>query len=43
METSLRLALATLATALSPLAFAHASLVASFPARDAVLTSLMWQ
>jgi methionine-rich copper-binding protein CopC len=38
MKTSLRLALATLATALSPLALAHASLVASFPARDAVLT-----
>ena len=39
MKTSLRLALATLATALSPLAFAHASMVDSFPAKDQVLTA----
>ena len=38
MKISSRLALAALASALSPLAFAHASLVASFPARGAVLT-----
>ena len=38
MKTPLRLALATLATALSPLAFAHASLVASFPAKGQTLT-----
>jgi len=39
MKTSSRLALATLAATLSPLAFAHASLVASFPAQGAVLTA----
>lgn len=38
MTTPLRLALATLATAFSPLAFAHASLVDSFPAKGAVVT-----
>ena len=38
MKTSLRLALATLAATLSPLVFAHAALVASFPAKGAVLT-----
>ena len=38
MKTSSRLALAVLASALSPLAFAHATLVASFPAKGAVLT-----
>lgn len=38
MKTPLRLAFATLATAFSPLAFSHALLVASFPAKDAVLT-----
>ena len=37
MKTSLRLALATIAAALSPLAVAHASLVASFPDKGAVL------
>ena len=38
MNTPLRLALATLAAALSPLAFAHASLVDSFPAKGQTLT-----
>ena len=38
MKTPLRVALATLAAALSPLAFAHASLVGSFPAKDQVMT-----
>ena len=38
MKTSSRLALALLAAALSPLAVAHASLVASFPDKGAVLT-----
>jgi hypothetical protein len=37
MKTSLRLALAALAAAASPFAFAHASLVASSPARNQVL------
>jgi methionine-rich copper-binding protein CopC len=39
MKTSTRLAIATLATALSPLALAHASLVASLPTKDQVLTA----
>ena len=39
MQTPLRLALATLAATLSPLASAHASLVASFPARDQTLAA----
>ena len=38
MKLSLRLALALLAAAASPLAFSHALLVASFPAKDAVVT-----
>ena len=38
MNTSLRIALATLAVAISPLASAHASLVDSFPAKGAVVT-----
>jgi methionine-rich copper-binding protein CopC len=38
MKTPLRVALATLAAALSPHAFAHASLVSSFPAKDQVMT-----
>ena len=38
MNTPLRVALATLATALSPLAFAHATLVSSFPAKGQVMT-----
>ena len=38
MKTPLRLALATLAVAVTPLAFAHASLVASFPAKGQVMT-----
>jgi methionine-rich copper-binding protein CopC len=38
MKTPLRLTFAALAAAFSPLAFAHTSLVASFPARDAVVT-----
>ena len=38
MTTPLRIAFATLAAALSPLAFAHASLVESFPARGQTLT-----
>ncbi len=38
MNTPLRLALATLAAAASPLAFAHASLVGSFPAKGQVVT-----
>ena len=38
MKTPLRVALATLATVLSPLAFAHASLVDSFPAKGQVMT-----
>jgi methionine-rich copper-binding protein CopC len=37
MKTSLRLALAALAAATSPFAFAHASLVASSPARNQLL------
>ena len=39
MNHSLRIALATLAATLSPLAFAHASMVDSFPAKDQVLTA----
>ena len=39
MNTPLRIALATLAATLSPLAFAHASMVDSFPAKDQVLTA----
>ena len=38
MNTPLRIALATLAAALSPLAFAHASLVDSFPAKGQTVT-----
>ncbi|MEO5686050.1 MAG: copper resistance CopC family protein [Burkholderiaceae bacterium] len=38
MNTPFRLALATLAAALSPLAFAHATLVDSFPAKGQTLT-----
>jgi hypothetical protein len=38
MNTPLRLAVATFAAAASPLAFAHASLVGSFPARGQVVT-----
>ena len=38
MTTPLRIALATLAATLSPLAFAHASLVESFPAKGQTLT-----
>lgn len=38
MKTTLRLALATLATALSPFAFAHATVVGSFPAKDQAVT-----
>jgi len=38
MTTPLRLALATFAATLSPLAFAHATLVDSFPARGQTLT-----
>jgi methionine-rich copper-binding protein CopC len=38
MNHPLRIALATLATALSPLACAHASLADSFPARGQTLT-----
>ena len=38
MKTPLRLALATLVAAISPLAFAHASLVGSFPAKGQVMT-----
>ena len=38
MKSSLRIALATLAVALSPLARAHASLVDSFPAKGQVMT-----
>jgi methionine-rich copper-binding protein CopC len=38
MNNPLRLAVATLAAALSPLAFAHASLVDSFPAKGQTLT-----
>jgi methionine-rich copper-binding protein CopC len=38
MNTPLRIALATLAATLSPLAFAHASLVDSFPAKGQTLT-----
>jgi methionine-rich copper-binding protein CopC len=37
MKTSSKLALATAALALSPLAFAHAQLVASSPAKDQAL------
>ncbi len=37
MKTSIRLALAAAAVAASPLALAHASLVASLPAKDQVL------
>ena len=39
MNTPLRLALATLAATLSPLVFAHASLVDSFPAKGQVLSA----
>lgn len=39
MQTPLRLALATLAATLSPLAFAHASLVDSFPAKGQTLAA----
>lgn len=39
MNTPLRIALATLAATLSPLAFAHATLVDSFPAKGQVLTA----
>jgi len=39
MNTPLRIALATLAATLSPLVFAHASLVDSFPAKDQVLAA----
>ena len=38
MTTSLRLALATLAATFSPLVFAHASLVDSFPAKGQTLS-----
>ncbi len=38
MNISTRIALATLASALSPLAFAHAALVDSFPAKDQTVT-----
>lgn len=38
MTTPLRIAFATLAATLSPLAFAHASLVESFPAKGQTLT-----
>jgi len=38
MKSSLRGALATLAATFSPLVFAHASLVDSFPAKDQVMT-----
>ena len=38
MKSSLRIALATLAVTLSPLALAHASLVDSFPAKGQVMT-----
>jgi copper resistance protein C len=38
MDIPLRLAVATLAAAASPLAFAHAALVGSFPAKGQVLT-----
>ena len=38
MKSSLRIALATLAVTLSPLALAHASLVDSFPAKGQMLT-----
>ena len=38
MTTPLRLALATVAATLSPLAFAHASLVDSFPAKGQTLS-----
>ena len=38
MNTPLRLALAALAAAASPLALAHASLVGSFPAKGQVMT-----
>ena len=39
MKSSLRIALATLAVTLSPLALAHASLVDSFPAKGQVMTA----
>ena len=39
MTTPLRLALATFAATLSPLAFAHASLVDSFPAKGQTLAA----
>ena len=39
MKTSSRFALAALASALSPLAIAHALMVDSFPAKDQVLTA----
>ena len=38
MNHTTRIALATLAATLSPLAFAHASLVDSFPAKDQTVT-----
>lgn len=38
MNNALRIALATLAATLSPLAFAHASLVDSFPAKGQTVT-----
>ncbi len=38
MNIPLRIALAAVAVALSPLASAHASLVGSFPAKDQVMT-----
>jgi methionine-rich copper-binding protein CopC len=39
MNTPLRLALATLAATLSPLVFAHAAMVDSFPAKGQVLAA----
>ena len=39
MNTPLRIALATLAATLSPLVFAHATMVDSFPAKGQVLTA----
>jgi len=39
MNTPLRIALATLAATLSPLVFAHAAMVDSFPAKGQVLTA----
>jgi methionine-rich copper-binding protein CopC len=39
MNTPLRIALATLAATLSPMVFAHAAMVDSFPAKGQVLTA----